>query len=187
MEKKSIEDLSNLVFGLALTLGAVTLVRPESNDFIQLFGILFNFALGFFIIIWIWWLYNRLTKRLDMDRKLEVILNCILLFLVVIEPYLWTLTTTASGATMYALDLGTALLILGTFSHFTIQKARKRGENVKRQLFGRNASYFFALVFYVSIIPGLMPELQPYGVQGLIWLSVLLIAVLSRLRGDKNE
>ncbi len=79
MEKKIIEDLSNLVFGLALTLGAVTLVRPESNDFIQLFGKLLNFALGFFIIVWIWWLYNRMTKGLDMDRKSEVVLNCILL------------------------------------------------------------------------------------------------------------
>ncbi len=59
MEKKSIEDLSNLVFGLALTLGAVTLVRPEGNDFAQLFYVLFNFALGFFIIVWLWLLYNR--------------------------------------------------------------------------------------------------------------------------------
>jgi uncharacterized membrane protein len=54
MQRKSIEDLSNLVFGLALTLGAVILVRPESNDFVQLLSILLNFALGFFIIIWIW-------------------------------------------------------------------------------------------------------------------------------------
>ncbi len=86
-----------------------------------------------------------------------------------------------------ALDLGTTLLILGTFSHLTIQKARNRGENVKRQIFGRNASYFFALVFYASIIPGLIPEFQPYGVKGLIWLSVLLIAVLSRFRGEKKQ
>ncbi len=187
MEKKSIEDLSNLVFGLALTLGAVTLVRPESNDFVQLFAILLNFGLGFFIIVWIWWLYNRMTKGLDMDRKTEVILNCILLFLVVIEPYLWTLTTTSSGATMYALDLGTALLILGAFSHLTIQKAKKKREDVKRQIFGRNVAFACALVFYLSIIPGLIPEFQPYGVQGLIWLSVLMISVLSRFRRERGK
>jgi uncharacterized membrane protein len=187
MEKKSIEDLSNLVFGLALTLGAVALVRPDRNDFVQLFNIILNFALSFLIIIWMWYLYNRLINQLDMDRKSEVILNFILLFLVVIEPYLWTLINTSSGATLYALDIGTALLILGGFSHFIIQKARMRGENVKQQMFGRSITFALALVFYVSIIPGLISELQPYGVQGLIWLSVLLLAVLSRLRSDKSR
>ena len=125
MEKKSIEDLSNLVFGLALTLGAVALVRPDGNDFGQLLVILFNFALSFFIIIWIWWLYNRLIKRLDMAYKSEVILDYVLLFLVVIEPFLYTLINTSSGATIYALDIGTALLILGIFTHLIILKSRR--------------------------------------------------------------
>jgi uncharacterized membrane protein len=183
MEKKSIEDLSNLVFGLALTLGAVALVKPESNDFVQLFNILLNFALSFLIIIWIWFLYNRSIKRLDMDRKSEVVLNYILLLLVVIEPYLWTLITTSSGATFYALDIGTALMILGAFGHFIIVKARRRGENVKQLVSSRSIAFASALVFYASIIPGLIPEFQPYGVQGLIWLAVLLYAVLRGLRG----
>ncbi len=128
-----------------------------------------------------------MTKRLEMDRKEEVILNFILLFLVVIEPYLWTLTTTSSGATFYALDIGTALLILGTYSHFIIQNARRRGENVKQLLTGRSIAYVSALIFYASIIPGLIPQLQPYGVQGLIWLSVLVYAVFRGVRGGKRK
>jgi hypothetical protein len=122
-----------------------------------------------------------------MNRDSEVILNTILLFLVVIEPYLWTLTTTSSGATLYALDIGTALLILGAFTHFIIQKAQTQGENVRRLIFSRSVAYASALVFYASIVPGLIPELQPYGVQGLIWLSVLVFAVLSRFRSDKKK
>jgi uncharacterized membrane protein len=186
MEKKSIEDLSNLVFGLALTLGAVALVKPENNDFLQLLGILFNFALSFLIIVWIWWGYNRLIKRLAMDRKLEIVLNASLLFLVVIEPYLWTLIRTSSGATLYALDVGTTLLILGIFSHFIILEARKKGENVKQMMSHRDITYASAFVFYASIIPGLIPELQPWGIQGLIWLSVLVFGLASRFIGKRR-
>jgi uncharacterized membrane protein len=182
MEKKSIEDLSNLVFGLALTLGAVALVRPEGNNLCQLLTILFNFALSFFIIIWIWWLYNRLIKRMEMDSKLEVILNYVLLFLVVIEPFLYTLINISSGATIYAIDIGTALLILGVFTHLIILKSQKVEEDMNRLKVSRSLTFASALVFYASIIPGLIPELQQYGVQGLIWLAVILMAVLSRLR-----
>lgn len=62
IEKKTIEDLSNLVFGLALTIGAVTLVRPENDEPTQLLFIILNFALGFFVIVWIWFLHNRLIR-----------------------------------------------------------------------------------------------------------------------------
>jgi uncharacterized membrane protein len=186
MEKKSIEDLSNLVFGLALTLGAVTLVRPENNDFVQLLGIMINFALSFFIIVWIWWGYNRLIKRLDMDRKSEVVLNAVLLFLVVIEPYLWTLIRSSSGATLYAVDVGTTMLILGIFSHFIILEARKKGEDVRQMMSSRSLTFVSAFVFYASILPGLIPELQPWGIQGLIWLSVLVFGVALRFRGKRR-
>ena len=147
MEKKTIEDLSNLVFGLALTIGAVTLVRPENDDFTQLLSIILNFALGFFVIVWIWFLYNRLIRQLDMDDRSTVVLNTVLLFLVVLEPYLGTIANTRSGATAFAIDVGTTLLILGAFYQFAIIKGRGVGAKVKQLEWGRKIAIVSALIF----------------------------------------
>jgi uncharacterized membrane protein len=182
VENKTIEDLSNLVFGLALTIGAVTLVRPENDDFTQFLFIILNFALGFFIIVWIWFLYNRLIRQLDMDDRSTVVLNTALLFLVVLEPYLGTIVNTRSGATAFAIDVGTTLLILGVFYQFAIIRGRGVGAKVKQLEWGRKIAIVSALIFYASIIPGLIPELQNLGIQGMIWLLTLVIAVASRFR-----
>ena len=83
MEKKSIQDLSNLVFGLALTLGAITLVAPSQDDYVKLLGVLLRFALSFFIIVFVWWLYNSTITQTDLGEGNRVFLNFLLLLLVV--------------------------------------------------------------------------------------------------------
>src|SRR5512137_2788334 len=125
VEKKQIEDLSNLVFGLALTLGALSLVAPKSDDSAALLEILLLFALSFTILVYIWWLYNTAIKEVEI-RGSVFVLNIVLLFFVVIEPYLLTIVSTRSGAMAYAIDVAIVLLILAYFLSIALKKDSKK-------------------------------------------------------------
>ncbi len=186
MEKKNIEDLSNLVFGLALTLGALTLVPPSGESFEELLSILLSFGLSFLIILWFWWIYNSAMKHTRMDRQSKYALNFVLLFLVVIEPYLLSISDKTSGATAYALDIGSALLIFVMLNQFSIEEIPAKDDAERERLTrSRNVLLICAFVFFASNLIQFVPSLQSAGVQGLVWLSVLLIAFLSRLLQPK--
>jgi uncharacterized membrane protein len=105
LDKKRIEDLSNLVFGLALTLGAIILTKPNKDDLGSLVNTVFQFGLSFAVIIWIWWLYNNLITEQDLVRNGMVQLNILLLFLVVIEPFLLSVSQPySSGKIAHSFD-----------------------------------------------------------------------------------
>jgi uncharacterized membrane protein len=181
VEKKKIEDLSNLVFGLALTLGAITLVQPKEDNFAELLGILVSFALSFLVVVWFWYLYNRVMEITRMDRPIKYFLNFILLFFVVIEPYLLTITNKTSGSTAYALDIGAALLVFVILYQFILEETPAVDERSLKQLRrNRNLLIVCSLIFFASILIQLVPSLQSNGVQGLVWLSVLILAFSSR-------
>lgn len=183
MEKKDIEDLSNIVFGLALTVGTLTLVKPSEDSFLELISILSNFALSFIVLLWIWWLYNRTMKSMVMDGRVKYGLNFVLLFLVIIEPYLLTTIDTVSGATAYAIDLGTTMVVFFIFWHLMLREAPPTDEDRRRKLRrSRNTMVVSAAVFYASTLVQLFPSIASSGIQGLIWLLVLVLAMVYRLR-----
>ena len=194
MEKKRIEDLSNLVFGLALTLGAISLIKPETDDLVSLFNTIIQFGLSFAVIIWIWWLYNSLINERDLARKGMAQLNMLLLFLVVIEPFLLSVSEPySSGKIAYSLDLGLTLLIFALFYNAAISEDISPPKDAHRQLmrFNRNLTVVCAAIFFVSLIPQLLLGADGADIQSLMWLSALFIGAgarrraMSRIAGNK--
>jgi uncharacterized membrane protein len=184
VEKKKIEDLSNLVFGLALTLGAIKLTIPGDDSLASLFDTIIQFGLSFAIIIWIWWVYNNLVTEQDLNRKGMVMLNIVLLFLVVIEPFLLTVSSTyASARIAYSIDLGLALSILAVFSNAAISDSHMTPTELHRRklLSYRNVTLLCAALFFVSLVPQLILGSDGNSIQSLMWLSALFIGVIGRL------
>ncbi|MDW5562075.1 MAG: TMEM175 family protein [Methanomassiliicoccus sp.] len=183
MEKKNIEELSNIIFGLALTVGTLTLVKPAEDSFGELLHILSSFALSFIVLLWFWWLYIRTMRGMVMNSQVKYGLNFVLLFLVVIEPYLLTIVDTVSGATAYAIDLGTVMVVFVFFWHFMRKETpltdEARLDKLRR---GRNSMLLSAAIFYASTLVQLFPPIASSGAQGLIWLFVLVVAMVYRLR-----
>jgi uncharacterized membrane protein len=183
VEKKRIEDLSNLVFGLALTLGAISLIKPETDDLVSLFNTIIQFGLSFAVIIWIWWLYNSLINERDLARKGMAQLNMLLLFLVVIEPFLLSVSEPySSGKIAYSLDLGLTLLIFALFYNAAISDDISPPKDAHRQLmrFNRNLTVACAAIFFVSLVPQLLLGADGVGIQSLMWLSALFIGAGAR-------
>jgi uncharacterized membrane protein len=184
VEKKRIEDLSNLVFGLALTLGAFSLTRPETDDLGLLFNTVIQFGLSFGVIIWIWWLYNNLINERDLVRKGMVQLNIVLLFLVVIEPFLLSVSQPySSGKIAYSFDLGLTLLIFAVFYNVAISDDLLTETQRKLLRFNRNFTVGCAMIFFVSLVPQFFLGADGSNIQSTMWLSALFIGWLGRRWG----
>lgn len=186
VEKKRIEDLSNLVFGLALTLGAISLTGPQTDDLGSLINTIAQFGLSFAVIIWIWWLYNNLIDEQHLVRRGMIQLNIILLFLVVIEPFLLSVSQPfSSGRIAYSFDLGLTLLIFAVFNNVAISDEILAPTETQRQRlrFNRNLTVGCAAIFFVSLIPQFLLGADGANIQSAMWLSALFIGGLGRRWG----
>lgn len=87
-EVSRIEGFSDAVFGFTLTLLVVSVEVP--NDFADLRTLLFGvpaFAVTFTVICWIWYEHYLFFRRYALEDNFTVLLNCILLFIVMLYAY----------------------------------------------------------------------------------------------------
>lgn len=159
--KKPIEDLSNMVFGLALTIGALGLAQQITLGFQFVIGSLISFFLSFILLVFIWLRYVTILSLIKIEKRIELDLNVMLLFLVIIEPYLFNLLINAPTSSdadfssiLYAFDVGMMLLILGLLYTIAIRNSKtkeidllKEYRSIKNRLFGIGS------IFLISVLP----------------------------------
>jgi len=93
--KLRIESLSDLVFGLALSIGSVVLISRSASSITDIeFNVLY-FGFSFLIIVVTWLGYSRTMAVLPSETPNALFLNLLLLFLVAIEPYLFYVMVSA--------------------------------------------------------------------------------------------
>jgi uncharacterized membrane protein len=132
-----IEFLSDLVFGLALSVGAIALVSSPPASISAVIGDLATFGFSFWILITMWLRYTRIMSVLPLQSPRTNTLNVVLLFLVSIEPFLFNLVTRTPGgvadplafengiSTLYGLDVGAMFVILASFTLVIANEDRK--------------------------------------------------------------
>jgi uncharacterized membrane protein len=126
-----IESLSDLIFGLALSIGAFALVStPATNDY-GFYKDVVTFGFNFLVLITVWIRYTRIMSALPVETSVTMLLNIVLLFTVSLEPYIFNilrLTNVAvpitqetaklfeTASSSYGVDLGAMMLIMGIFT-----------------------------------------------------------------------
>jgi uncharacterized membrane protein len=83
-----IQGLSDLIFGLALSIGAVQFIGNLPQDPSTLWHDLLYFGFSFLILISVWNRYTSTTSVMPIETPVLVRLNMLLLFTVAIEPFL---------------------------------------------------------------------------------------------------
>ncbi len=118
------QTLSDLVFGLALSLGAFVLIYQPPTTPAQLYGGILLFGFGFLILMTVWNNYSSIMSVLPMETRGLLIFNLVLLFVVVLEPYLLNIISVdaSSGvaeaaSVLYAFDIAAMNGILAAFLH----------------------------------------------------------------------
>jgi uncharacterized membrane protein len=200
MEKKApsaslshdrIVALSDLVFGLALSIGAIVLVTqtaPKTSG--DVISSLIEFGFSFVVLIRVWTRYTGIMTDLPFDTSLMRNLNLVLLFLVSIEPYLFYLLFGTLGrhptillssdftTAVYALDMAGLFSVLGVMTYLLAQeeKTQRVPELVRNFQFSANTQIIAAVLFFVSA-DGYFWRVAPLGIPLRFWLWVVALLV----------
>jgi uncharacterized membrane protein len=155
--KSRIESLSDLIFGLALSIGALTLIGAPPSNLGQLLQSILFYAFSFLILISVWYSYTRTMSQLHVETTIMVDLNILLLFLVSIEPFLFNqLISSQLGepvSILYAFDLG-GLFVIQTFLANTVLADKNRSEAILQSFrLQRITLLLCASLFFVSALP----------------------------------
>ena len=155
-----IQTLSDMIFGLALSIGAVSLLSQKPGNFTAVTYSMVSFGFAFLILALVWFRYSKIMSVLPVESSGIVWANMLLLFLVSIEPYLFNLMTVSaytpargqldsgSTTTLYALDLGGLMLILAFFIHELTRE--------ERRLILPELLKGYRLTMYTTILAGLL-------------------------------
>lgn len=190
-----IQSFSDLIFGLALSIGAIALIGNPPASVGDLEIDLATYAFNFLILISVWMRYTSIMSALPLETRRTVSLNTLLLFTVSIEPFLFnsvrsgnTITPVADAllqvsTSLYGLDLGVTMLVLGIFTLALADDEKKLvPKEMIRQLRSQAAVLLVAAAFFlVSALP-LLNDVFVAGsfVRNDLWLGALLVIWISR-------
>lgn len=188
--KPRIEAFSDIIFGLALSIGAILLVSVPPTTNMEIFNDLFFFTFSFVILIIVWHRYTAIMTVLPVETMTTLILNIVLLFAVGIEPYLFNLTHTQVGellntvTSLYALDLGVLQVLLGFFTHELTVEERKLipAHLILKYIRIRNFEFLNASIFFLSAFPifGTI-IIARISLRIYLWIIPVAIMVLGRV------
>lgn len=183
-----IQTLSDLIFGLALSVGAASLLAGKPADISELILSIGLFGLSFLILAIVWVRYTKIMSALPVDTPNIIVANFVLLFLVSIEPYLFNLIDTQpvsdqidalTVTQVYAIDIGFMNLILAYFTHeLTIEERKLIADNLlKSYRLQRIILIVSAAIFLFSAAPIFTLE-ERFVIWGLSFLSVFIRALV---------
>jgi uncharacterized membrane protein len=184
-----------MVFGLALSIGAVTLVENQPKTSLAIYADVGTFALSFYILISIWLRYTRIMSVLPLERRRTELSNSLLLFCVAIEPFLFNLlqrpivgaetsSFLSTASALFALDIGGMMLMLGLFCNEIATKDRKLVAMKLIDAFRieRNGWLLSSAFFFVSAIPTFWSvQINGIALRFLIWVVPLVLVWAQRL------
>jgi len=188
-----IETLSDLVFGLALSIGALSLLSTPPSTPADVRADIMAFAFSFLILISVWMSYTRIMSVLPLETRTTLLLNVIMLFLVAIEPYLFYLVSLHGheadvqlvdyASVIYALDMGGLMAILAFFNHELAveEKQLVPKEMLPGQRRARNVYFMSAAFFLVSALPLFWSwQIDDVPVRFYFWFTPLALSWISR-------
>jgi uncharacterized membrane protein len=123
-----IESLSDLVFGLALSIGALALVSNPPVTDRGFYTDIATFGFNFIVLISIWLRYTRIMSALPLETRRTLLLNSVLLFTVALEPFIFNVLHSCNtvnspspplceaSSSTFGLDLGAMMLIMAVFT-----------------------------------------------------------------------
>ncbi|HEV2389882.1 MAG TPA: TMEM175 family protein [Nitrososphaerales archaeon] len=159
------ESLADLIFGLALSVGAISLVSNPPTSVQGVYNDLATFGFSFLILITMWLRYTRIMSVFPIETRRVNNLNILLLFCVSIEPFLFNLVRNPpdltdnafkdATSTLYALDLGALFAIIGGFTLTLADEERKLiPKSLTRQYKIEGVTCFVCgLIFGLSALP----------------------------------
>ena len=188
ISRPRMQTLSDLIFGLALSIGAFGLLSDRPTQFIGLVYSIVGFGWAFLILAMVWVRYTRVMSVLPVETGRMIAANMLLLFLVSVEPYLYNLIpgsfSSASGqldpgttSALYAVDMGSIFLVLAYFTHELAKEERRLipKDLLRNYRLLRNGTLVVSAIFFISVLP-LFWGLAIFGIQlrFILWMGTFV-------------
>jgi uncharacterized membrane protein len=189
-----IESLSDLIFGLALSIGAIALTFNPPTTVSGLFDDILTFAFNFVVLISVWVRYTRIMSSLPLENRRTMLLNTLLMFTVSIEPFLYNILRAKTSlldvaSALYGVDLGVMMLIMGIF---TIALAGKERKVVTKEMRKKKRNEAMTWLISAAIFLGsALPIFNEMFFEGItvrteLWLVALLVVFVRRRAGKQK-
>ena len=185
------KTITTEVFALTLGLGAFSLaIIPRENLFDVIWAV-GAFAMSFFYIVIIWMVHSRFFDDYPLYDEMFLGLNFVILFLVVISPFLsqsifFSPALRDEMSILLAIDMMGIYFILGILHQRYIwqNKETLNGTQIREVTIERNIQYLIAIWFLISV-------LVPIAYRFLFWWGMAPIIPIYRIgiahRARKSE
>ena len=147
------------VFALTLGLGAFSLSTIPRENLLDVLSAVATFAMSFFYIVIIWLVHSRFFDEYPLNDEVFLGLNFVILFLVVISPFL-SQSIFYSPILREEMSLLLAVDMMGIYIILGILHQRYLGQNrdtinvtqIREVKIERNIQYLIAIWFLISIL-----------------------------------
>ena len=191
-----LESLSDLIYGLSLSIGAISLVitNSQASNASDINRNILEFLFVFLILITSWIIYTSDMSVLPIETRLVTFLNVVLLILVAIIPYLFDQVVSVSNSSdvqnyasiLFTLDFASTLIVMAVFAHLiALEESRLvDGEVMIRFRRSRNRLAVLTIVALVSLAAPW--DLLFFGVHVrlLIWYVPIVAFWFNRMRSN---
>jgi hypothetical protein len=189
-----LESLSDLIYGLSLSIGAISLVitNGQSQSVGDINRNILEFLFVFLILITSWIIYTSDMSVLPIETRLVTFLNVVLLVLVAIIPYLFdqitspfnSLSVQDYASVLFTLDFAATLLIMAVFAHVIAQEERQLVDVDVMVRFrrSRNILFFLSALVMLSLAVPWNLLLQGVQVRLLVWFIPIAMFWYNRMR-----
>ena len=183
-----VESLSDLVFGLALSIGSLELLARTPKSLQDLGTSVGLFAFSFVIVIATWLGYTRIMAVMPKGTGGTLSLSMFLLFCVVLEPYLFFVLQSSGDFTFlgwasfgYALDVGAMFLILAGLIRIILKKTDRKELKLHHILLERFRRVMYTYIFMggsylASALPFFWVDTPAGPLRFFFWYSPLAFA-----------
>jgi uncharacterized membrane protein len=191
------DSFSDIIFGLALSIGSLILVQHQVLDWQSFVSNILLFGFSFAAIAMVWLSFSTTIRYLSTQIPSVILLNLMLFFCVVLEPYLFYTLENSNGQLLIvtsdalALDIGFMFFVLGTLSLIVAKRARRYHPNyhsydlkaLQQMIYPR---YILAALFLLSVDPFLWvstPFAVPFNhLRFILWTSSMAVFVVYYLK-----
>ncbi len=158
-----LESLSDLIYGLSLSIGAISLVltNAQSSTVSDINRNVLEFLFVFLLLITSWIIYTSDMSVLPIETRLVTFLNVVLLILVAIFPYLFDQVVSTFNpdsvqeyaSILFTADLAGTLVIMASFAHIIAREEEHLvdGEIMIRFRTARNRMSVLTVVVLLSL------------------------------------
>jgi len=189
-----LESLSDLIYGLSLSIGAISLVitNGQASSISDINKNILDFVAVFLILITSWIIYTGDMSVLPIETRLVTTLNVMLLVLVAIIPYLFdqltspfnTMEAQEYASVLFTVDLATTILIMSAFAHIIAQEERQLvdGDVMLRFRRSRNTLFLLTVIVLLSLVVPWNWILDGVHARVILWFVPIVMFWINRMR-----